>query len=209
MGVPSDDEGPDLQSLEQHARGGAKGFYLMPNCDNPTGSCVSARRREALVAWSHRAGVPLIEDDYGADLNLDGDAPPAALRALDGDVIYVGDVLEEADPGAARRLHGVPRVAAQGPRCRSSTPWTSAPRCCCSTRSREFLERGYLRAHLRRTRARVPRAARRAGRGARRGTARRRRVDAAARAASCSGSRCRRGWTRSRSTRRRAARACW
>ncbi len=114
IGVKSDDEGPDLQSLEQHARGGAKGFYLMPNCGNPTGSCVSARRREALVAWSHRAGVPLIEDDYGADLNLDGDSPPAALRALSSDVIYVATFSKKLIPALRVGFMVCPRVAAQG-----------------------------------------------------------------------------------------------
>ena len=178
MGVKSDDEGPDLESLERHARGGAKGFYLMPNCHNPTGSCVSARRREALVAWSHRAGVPLIEDDYGADLNLDGDPPPAALRALRA-TSSTWHLLEEADPGAAHRLHAVPRVAAQAP---AAAQAHDGPRHLGAAAARAGrVPRARLPARAPAPHgARVPRAARRAGRGARRGTARRRRVDAAA-----------------------------
>src|SRR5262249_53782099 len=88
--VPSDDEGPSLSALERAGQLGAKGFYLMPNSHNPTGASITGARREALVAWSHRAGVPLIEDDFVADLDIDGTPPPTPMRALDGDVIYVG-----------------------------------------------------------------------------------------------------------------------
>src|SRR6185369_10157721 len=80
VAVPSDDEGPSLAGLERLANIGAKGLYLMPNSNNPTGSCISAARREALVAWSRRTSVPLIEDDYLADLELDGTTPPPAMR---------------------------------------------------------------------------------------------------------------------------------
>ena len=37
VGVASDDDGPDMGSLERLSRGDAKGLYLMPNCHNPTG----------------------------------------------------------------------------------------------------------------------------------------------------------------------------
>jgi GntR family transcriptional regulator/MocR family aminotransferase len=150
VGVRSDGEGPDLASLEQHARGGAKGFYLMPNCGNPTGSCVSARRREALVAWSHRAGVPLIEDDYGADLNLEGDAPPAALRALSSDVIYVATFSKKLIPALRVGFMVCPESLRKDllPLKHTMDLGTSVllQHALC-----EFLERGYLRAHLRHT----------------------------------------------------------
>ena len=149
-GVRSDGEGPDLGSLEQHARGGAKGFYLMPNCGNPTGACVSARRREELVAWSHRAGVPLVEDDYGADLNLDGDAPPAALRALSSDVLYVATFSKKLIPALRVGFLVCPESLRKDllPLKHTMDLGTSAllQHALC-----EFLERGYLRAHLRKS----------------------------------------------------------
>jgi GntR family transcriptional regulator/MocR family aminotransferase len=83
-GIPCDDEGPELAALERAARLGAKGFYLMPNCQNPTGLAISGARREALVAWSRASGTPLIEDDYASDLRLrDGEQPPARKRRSD------------------------------------------------------------------------------------------------------------------------------
>jgi DNA-binding transcriptional MocR family regulator len=98
IAVPSDAEGPSLEALTRDGRAGVKGFYLMPNCQNPTGLRVSVARREALVAWSHRAGMPLIEDDYASDLNLDGKPPLPALRSLDGEVVYLGTYSKKLIP---------------------------------------------------------------------------------------------------------------
>jgi GntR family transcriptional regulator/MocR family aminotransferase len=148
VGVPADDEGPDMDALERAGRG-AKALYLMPNHNNPTGRRISAARREALVAWSRRAGVPLIEDDYAADLNLDAHALPPPMRALDGEVIYVGSFSKRlipalrvgflvCPPGIRARLLGLKQTTDLG----NSMVLQDA--------LAEFLERGYLRAHLRR-----------------------------------------------------------
>lgn len=90
LGVKSDDDGPDLDELRRLTRREPKGFYLIPGYHNPTGANISTRRREALVAWSHETGVPLIEDDHDADLDLDGQPEPPRLRAMDPDVCHVG-----------------------------------------------------------------------------------------------------------------------
>jgi DNA-binding transcriptional MocR family regulator len=148
VGIPADDEGPEMEALERAGRG-AKALYLMPNHNNPTGRRISAARREALCAWSRRAGVPLIEDDYAADLNLDGHVLPPALRALDGEVVYLGSFSKRlvpalrvgflvCPPGIRARLLGLKQTTDLG----NSMVLQEA--------LAEFLERGYLRAHLRR-----------------------------------------------------------
>jgi DNA-binding transcriptional MocR family regulator len=152
VGVPSDDEGPDLGALEALASSGAKFFYLMPNCQNPTGEVVSRRRREALVAWSHRARVPILEDDYGADLMLEDGEQPPALRSLDGDVIYIGTYSKKLIPALRIGFVLCPmRVRAQVTALKHAMDLgTSA---LLQHALAEFLDRGYLRAHLRRVRA--------------------------------------------------------
>jgi DNA-binding transcriptional MocR family regulator len=148
--IPSDDEGPSLPALERAAQSGPKALYLMPNCHNPTGSSISQRRREALVAWSRRAGVPLIEDDYVAQLNLDGGSAPAPMRALDGDVIYIGSFSKCLAPALRVGFLVVPPAL---------RPKLILLKYAMDTGSSEllqhvlaeFLERGYLRAHLSRT----------------------------------------------------------
>jgi GntR family transcriptional regulator/MocR family aminotransferase len=147
IGIPSDDEGPDLAALERHRRTGAKGFYLMPNCQNPTGRRVSVARRHALIRWSHQAGVPLVEDDYASDLNLDGQPPLPALRTLDGEVIYIGTFSKKLIPALRIGYLLCPR---------SLRPHLSALKHAMDLGTSallqhalaEFLERGYLRAHL-------------------------------------------------------------
>lgn len=148
--IPSDAEGPDMLSLARYRGAGVKGLYLMPNCRNPTGESVSAARRRALVEWSRETGVPLVEDDYGADLSLEGGPAPPALRGLDGDVLHLGTFSKKlapalrvgflvAPPPVRRSVVGIKRAMDLG---------TSA---LLQHVLAEFLERGYLRAHLNRT----------------------------------------------------------
>jgi DNA-binding transcriptional MocR family regulator len=98
VGVRGDDEGPDLASLESASRTRPKGYYVMPGSQNPTGTQISLERRRELVDWSHRLGIPLIEDDYSADLRLDDSPPLPALRSLDGEVIYLGTYSKKLMP---------------------------------------------------------------------------------------------------------------
>jgi DNA-binding transcriptional MocR family regulator len=147
VSVPADDEGPSLAALERMANISAKGLYLMPNSNNPTGACISAARREALVAWSRRTGVPLIEDDYLADLELDGTAPPPALRALDRDVIHIGSFSKRMAPGLRVGFMVVP------PELRAKLVLLKRAGDNCTSELlqqvlAEFLERGYLTGHL-------------------------------------------------------------
>ena len=149
VGVPSDEQGPELATLARLVQSGAKGFYLMPNCGNPSGRTISFERRRQLVDWSRTAGVPLIEDDYGADLMLDGLPPPPAMRTLDGEVVYVGTFSKKLIPALrvgfmvcpdALQTHLVPLKHAMDLGTSALLQHALA----------EFLERGYLAAHLRR-----------------------------------------------------------
>ena len=148
IAIPSDGEGPDLAVLDRLAQSGAKGIYLMPDCQNPTGMSLSIPRRRALVEWSRRAGIPLIEDDYVADLCLDGPAPPP-LRAFDGDVIYVGTYSKRLMP--ALRIGYI--VAPPPLRARLERLKRASDLGCALIQHAlaEFLERGYQRAHISRT----------------------------------------------------------
>ncbi len=119
----------------------------MPNCQNPTGRRISLARREALVDWSHRAGVPLIEDDYAADLALDGRPPLAALRTLDGEVLYLGTYSKKLIPAlrigyllAPKTLRARLELLKHAMDLGTSALLQHA--------LAEFLDRGYLEAHL-------------------------------------------------------------
>lgn len=155
--VAADREGPVLGGIAS-GRGRAKGFYVQTNHCNPTGTCIGAERRRELVRFSREHGIPLIEDDYAADLELDGVPPPPALRALDGEVIYVGTFSKKlipalrvgfvlSPPSLREHLVALKHTTDLG----TSTLLQHA--------LAEFLERGYLVPHL--GRARVAYRARR------------------------------------------------
>src|SRR5262249_33528022 len=150
VGVPSDGEGPDLSALDRLTRAGAKGLYLMPNCNNPTGAEISAARRQKLVEFSRQSGIPLVEDDYGSDLWLEGDGAPPALRSLSGDVIYVGTFSKKLLPAFRGAFVVVPRALRSTLAALKHAADTGTSLLLQETLA-EFLERGYLRAHLRRS----------------------------------------------------------
>jgi 2-aminoadipate transaminase len=119
----------------------------MPNCQNPTGRRISLARRQALVDWSHRAGVPLIEDDYASDLNLDGKPPVAALRTLDGDVLYLGTYSKKLIPALRIGYLLAPRaLRSRLETLKHAMDLGTSP--LLQHALAEFLGRGYLDAHL-------------------------------------------------------------
>jgi GntR family transcriptional regulator/MocR family aminotransferase len=147
-GLPNDAEGPLVPTA---ARGRPKLVYLMPNHANPTGGCISERRRRELVAWARGRGVPIVEDDYAEDLELDDQPTPPAMRALDGEILYTSSFSKRLVP--ALRIGFV--LAPEALR-----PTLSALQHTASLGSSlllqltlaELLERGYGRAHAARMR---------------------------------------------------------
>lgn len=150
VGVSSDREGPEITRLRNFDR--AKAFYLMPNHCNPTGACMSAERRKALVKWSRQTATPLIEDDYAADLDLDGELSLPSLRALDGDVIYLSTFSKKLIPGLRIGFLLCPSgLTGHLAAIKDSVDLgTSA---LLQHALAEFMERGYLIAHLERVRS--------------------------------------------------------
>lgn len=148
VGVPGDSHGPQMKVLNRLGQSRAKGLYLMPNVCNPTGVCISQSRREQLIDWSHTHGIPLIEDDYAADLELDGIEPPPALRALDSEVIYINTFSKKLIPALRVGFMVCPEPFRQRilPLKKAMDLGTSV---LLQYALAEFLDRGYMRAHLR------------------------------------------------------------
>jgi 2-aminoadipate transaminase len=95
--VPCDGDGPLPDGLAS-ARG-ARLLYALPNFQNPSGRCISAPRREALVAAAQAIGLPIVEDNPYGELWYD-EPPPAPLAALwpEG-VVYLGSFSKVLAPG--------------------------------------------------------------------------------------------------------------
>jgi 2-aminoadipate transaminase len=104
--VPTDDEGLDVDALEQilrehqarHVR--PKFLYTIPTYQNPTGTLMPLARRERLVALAAEYGLLLVEDDAYGELGFEGERMPS-LASLDHDgwVVHVSTFSKILAPG--------------------------------------------------------------------------------------------------------------
>lgn len=108
IGVAQEHDGIDLGDLDRalhKARAAgrrAKFLYVVPNFQNPTGLLLTAAKRRALLEWSAREDVLIIEDDpYGAlyfDEVAPGDTRPIKADDIDGRVIYLSSLSKTMAP---------------------------------------------------------------------------------------------------------------
>jgi 2-aminoadipate transaminase len=97
VAVEGDEDGPLPAALE--AARGARFVYLLPNFQNPSGRCVPAARRDALVDRAGELGLPIVEDNPYGDLWFDH-PPPPPLSARAGDAaVYLGSFSKVLAPG--------------------------------------------------------------------------------------------------------------
>jgi DNA-binding transcriptional MocR family regulator len=78
-------DGIDLEALE-HAvkRNKVSACILIPNFNNPLGSCMPDKNKKSLVEMLTRRQIPLIEDDIYGDLYF-GNTRPKTVKAFDKD----------------------------------------------------------------------------------------------------------------------------
>ncbi|GAA1517823.1 PLP-dependent aminotransferase family protein [Kribbella lupini] len=91
----------------------ARLFVCQPLFQNPTGSCLSAERRTAVVELARAAGAFVVEDDFARRLvHADSAALPPAMAADDPDgvVVHVRSLTKPASPSL--RIAG---LTARGP----------------------------------------------------------------------------------------------
>lgn len=149
--VPCDEFGPQVGAIRRLARGRIKGLYVIPNAQNPTGHTMTLGRRRELVQWSREAGVPIVEDDYVAGIDLVDEQPPPALRTLDRDVLHIGTFSKNVMP-ALRIGYLVAPPAMRETLVSLKAAMDLGTSAFLQECVAEFLERGYMRTHLNRTR---------------------------------------------------------
>jgi 2-aminoadipate transaminase len=106
QGVVIDEEGLDTRQLEdrlqQLKKKGlrAKGVYVIPNFQNPTGTTLSFERRRHLVELAEMYDLVIFEDDPYGDLRFEGDHIPPII-ALDryGRVVHMRSMSKTFAPG--------------------------------------------------------------------------------------------------------------
>ena len=111
VGVPLDDGGLRLDLLERVARrDGPRLLYTMPIFQNPTGLSLAEDRIGPLLDLCGRLGMPVIEDQFDADLFYEGPLP-RSLKAADdrGLVLLLGSFSKILFPGLRLGWLVVPR----------------------------------------------------------------------------------------------------
>ncbi|MCC7163735.1 MAG: PLP-dependent aminotransferase family protein [Anaerolineae bacterium] len=110
VSVPVDEDGMQMDALEEALRTGPKFIYALPNFQNPAGVTLSLERRRRLVELADHYGVPIIEDDPYGQLRYEGKHIPAIAvmdrRGRDdcetcyrGNVIYLSTFSKLLAPG--------------------------------------------------------------------------------------------------------------
>lgn len=102
--VPTDEEGMDLEALEETLKRVRPRFiYALPTFQNPSSALMPLGKRERLVELAHDHGVPLVEDDAYAELYFDGKKLPTLLQLSRsrgyGHVLYLGSFSKILAPG--------------------------------------------------------------------------------------------------------------
>ncbi|MFQ5593913.1 MAG: PLP-dependent aminotransferase family protein [Anaerolineae bacterium] len=111
LGAPLDEHGLRLDVLQGLlTRYRPKFIYTLPTCQNPSGVTQSLERRQRLLNLANRHRVLVVEDDPYGPLYYD-EAPPAALRVLDGHgrTIYLSTFSKIMFPGLRLGWVAAPR----------------------------------------------------------------------------------------------------
>lgn len=101
VGIPSDENGVDIDALEKAASAGkAKLVYLVTTFANPTGRTLSLERRKKLVDILEKYQLVMLEDDPYGRLRYSGEPLPT-VKSLDphGNVIYSASFSKLISPG--------------------------------------------------------------------------------------------------------------
>jgi 2-aminoadipate transaminase len=106
QGVAVDDDGMNtrhladqLQALKNSGKR-AKGIYVIPNFQNPTGATLSLERRRHLVELAERYDLIIFEDDPYGDLRFEGEhLPPIISLDTGGRVVHMRSTSKTFAPG--------------------------------------------------------------------------------------------------------------
>jgi 2-aminoadipate transaminase len=112
ISVPADDDGLQVENLEERLRAGPKFLYVLPNFQNPGGTTLSLERRRRLIELASHYGTPILEDDPYGQLRYEGDHLPPLValdaefhgcangeRAFTGNVLYLSTLSKTLAPG--------------------------------------------------------------------------------------------------------------
>jgi GntR family transcriptional regulator / MocR family aminotransferase len=147
--VPVDSRGIDVRAGIERAADAALAV-VTPGQQAPLGMTMAPERRLALLEWARRCDGWIVEDDYLAELQLEGRAPPA-LAAGDrtGRVIHIGTFSKTLSPALRLGFVVVP-LALASRFADAAAHLAPAPASPVQHAVAEFMAGGHYLRHLRR-----------------------------------------------------------
>jgi len=153
--IRCDDEGLDLDALEEELRRGAKPafLYAIPTFQNPSGRTLSAERRQRLVGLAAEHDLLVLEDDpYGA-VRFEGKAQPTLFELESGGrIAYSSSYSKTVAPGMRVGYLVLPDRLARAVESAAASTYIT-PALLSQATVHEFLRRGHLEGNLERVRS--------------------------------------------------------
>jgi len=151
--VRVDDEGIRVDALEAS---GASAVVVTPAHQFPTGAVLSRGRRAALIEWAEEGERLVVEDDFDAEYRYDGSGLGALQGLAPERVAYIGSASKRLTPGMRLGWALLPSWLAW-PLIQAKAVEDSGSEAIGQLALCDFIERGELDRHLRRTRLRYRR----------------------------------------------------
>ncbi len=148
--IPVDADGIRVDVLEAAA---VNAVVVTPAHQFPTGALLSRERRAALIEWAEDGERLIVEDDFDAEYRYDGNSL-GALQGLAPDrVAYIGSASKRLTPGMRLGWALLPSWLAW-PLIQTKTVEDGGSEVIGQLALHDFIERGELDRHIRRTRLR-------------------------------------------------------
>ena len=151
--VPVDGEGIRVDALEAS---GAGVVVVTPAHQFPTGAVLSRERRTALIEWAEEGERLIVEDDFDAEYRYDGSGLGALQGLAPERVAYIGSASKRLTPGMRLGWALLPSWLAW-PLIQAKAVEDSGSEAIGQLALHDFIERGELDRHIRRTRLRYRR----------------------------------------------------
>ena len=100
--VPLEEDGPDLDRMEEELGDGKKSpklFYAVPNFQNPSGISYSREKRAAVARLLKGSGAVTVEDDPYGELRFIGEELPTLAGMLGERAVLLGSFSKIVAPG--------------------------------------------------------------------------------------------------------------
>ena len=152
VGLPMDDDGLDVDALEQALRDGEKPafLYTIATFQNPSGRTLSEERRRRIAALAQEHDLLVLEDDPYGLVRYDGSALPSIFELSGGErVAYASSFSKTVAPGVRVGYFVLPAELAKQIEALATSTYISPPYLTQAT-VHEFVRRGNFEPNLQR-----------------------------------------------------------